>query len=198
MQQATTNTVPSSSNHAPLLVGGWLALGALVALVAPLGEAPQLAPAFIIMSAIGWSLAYARGGAVRQWADALPMRAVIAGHALRLPIGAAFLWEASRGQLSPMFAQRAGWGDMAVGAVAILVALFAWQRPRVVRAFAWFGFGDILIAFGTTMYLLFVARDPLMLDAITRQPYPLLPLAIVPVVFVTHLLMLARTRRPQR
>jgi mono/diheme cytochrome c family protein len=194
MQQVTTSAIPGSSNRVPLIVGVWLAFGTSLAFAGAFGAVPQLAPAFILTSTLGWAIAYARGAAVRQWADALPMRVLIAGHAVRLPIGVAFLWDESRGQLTPLFAQRAGWGDIAVGAVAIVVALVAWQRRRVVRAFALFGLIDIVVVVATGMYLLFIARDPLMLGAIERNPYPLLPLAVVPTVIVTHLLMLARTR----
>jgi hypothetical protein len=195
MLQATTKTVPSPSVRLPLLLGVWLVLGSTLAVTGTLRHVPQVAPAFLAASVLTFAIAYLWGGAIRQWADALPMRAVIAAHALRLPIGAAFLWEASGGTLSPMFAQRAGWGDIAVGSAAIAVALFAWRERRVVRAFAWFGLVDILIALGTGMYLLLGVQDPLMLSAIARLPYPLLPLVVVPLVILTHLLMLARTRR---
>jgi hypothetical protein len=189
MLDATTNHVP---NRAPLLIGVWLTLGTTLALTGALGEARQLAPVYIASSVALFVISYLRSSSFRAWATALPIRAVIAGHALRLPIGLVFLWEESRGQLSPMFAQRAGWGDIAVGAAAILIALFAWRKPRVVRAFAWFGLIDILVALGTAMYLMFGVQDPLMLEAIARLPYPLLPLVIVPLVITTHLLMLGR------
>lgn len=195
MLNATTNTVPTSSIRISTVVGLWLSVGITLATTGVLGVAPFIGPAFVIASALGWTIAYRRSERVRHFADALPMRALVAAHAVRLPIGAVFLWEESRGQLAPLFAQRAGWGDIAVGAVAIGVALFAAHKRSVVRAFAWFGLVDILVALGTAMYLLFIVQDPLMLAPIARLPYPLLPLAIVPLVVVTHLLMLARTRR---
>lgn len=195
MLHATTNTVPISSTRMPLLVGAWLGVGTTLATAGALSAIPQLAPAFVAASVTMFVLVYLRGGTVRRWADALPMRAMIAAHALRLPIGAVFLWEESRGLMDPTFAARAGWGDIAVGAAAMLVALFGSRRRGVVRAFAWFGLVDILIALGTAMYLLFVVNDQVTFDAITRLPYPLLPLVVVPAVITTHLLMLARTRK---
>ncbi len=192
MLEATTRTVPTSPGRISRYTGAWLALGTALALSGVLRDLPQLAGAFVISSAVAWTLAYRRSEEVRRWASALPMRAIIAAHALRLPIGAVFLWEASRGQLHPTFADRAGWGDIAVGAVALAVAIAGARRPRVVRAFAWFGLVDILIAFGTAMYLVFVVQDPVMVAALSRLPYPLLPMAVVPLVIVTHLLMLTR------
>jgi hypothetical protein len=195
MLEATTRTVPVPSHRAPLLVALWAAVGASLAFAGAATHAPPLIPLFVVTSVFGWTIAYTRGGPVREWLDALSLRGVVALHAIRLPIGAAFLWEAGRGELAPLFAERAGWGDMIVGAAAIGVALFAWQRRRVVRAFALIGLVDILIAFATGTYLLFVAKDPLMLGAIARLPYPLLPFGVVPAVMTTHLLMLARLRR---
>lgn len=204
MLEATTKTIPGRPHRIPLIVAAWLALGATLGLSGAIEQVRQIAPAFVIGSAIAWSIAYAQRGSVREWADALPMRALVAFHAIRLPIGAVFLWEASRGRLPSMFADRAGWGDIAVGAAAIAVALYGWRHRRVVLAFAIVGLADILVAFGTGMYLVFVARDPLMDSAITTLPYPLLPMAIVPLVMVTHLLMIVRggsssaTRRAAR
>lgn len=199
MFEATTNTIPSSSssNRTPLLVAAWLAAGIAIAFTGFLSHVPQFAPAYIIASAVGWTLAYRRREDIRAWADRLPLRMLVAGHAARLPIGALFLWEESHGRLSPLFAHGAGWGDMAIGAAAIAVALFAWKRRSVVRLFAVVGLVDILMAVGTTIYLLFIVHDPLMMSAIARLPYPLLPLMVVPLVVITHLLMIARTRRGQ-
>ncbi|MBZ0232946.1 MAG: hypothetical protein K8M05_11505 [Deltaproteobacteria bacterium] len=190
MLEATTRTVPDSSRRFSLYAGAWLAFGAALAFGGALRAIPQAGPAFVLASAVAWSIAYVRSDDVRRWAGALPMRALVAFHAIRLPIGALFLWEASHGRVPQLFADRAGWGDMAAGAAAIAVAIAGWQRPRVVRAFAIFGLADILVALGTAMYLLFVVNDPLTFEAITRLPYPLLPLAVVPVVVVTHLLMI--------
>lgn len=195
MLQATTNTVPttSSRNRTALLFNVWLSIGISLAVSNPLPAVPHLAPAFVLGSALLWAMLYLQLQRVREWADALPMRALVAAHAIRLPIGAVILWEQSMGRVSPVFGQRAGWGDMAVGAAAIVVALLASHRRRAVRAFAWFGLIDIAIALGTAMYLIFIANDGLMHAAISRQPYPFLPLAIVPLVVISHLLMLART-----
>jgi hypothetical protein len=192
MLEATTRTVPDPSRRGPLVAGAWLTLGVALALSGVLRHAPQLGFAFVAVSVIGWSLAYAQRGAVRAWADALPVRALVALHIVRLPIGAVFLWEAARGQLPQLFADRAGWGDIAVGAAAIAVTFAAAHRPRVVRLFALVGLADILVALGTGAYLAFGAQDPLFTGAIARLPYPLLPFVIVPAVIITHLLMLAR------
>jgi hypothetical protein len=90
-----------------------------------------------------------------------------------------------------MFADRAGWGDIAIGLLALALA-FTPLRRRSVVAFSVIGLVDILLALGTGSYLMVIARDPLMLAAIARLPYALLPLVVVPIVIGAHLLVLAR------
>src|SRR5206468_6016109 len=54
--------------------------------------------------------------ALRDWIGALPIRALIGINAFRF-IGAWFLVIAARGELAPVFANRAGWGDIATAAL---------------------------------------------------------------------------------
>src|SRR2546426_8771200 len=49
-----------------------------------------------------------RSPALRAWIDALPLRALIGINVFRF-IGITFLVLAARGQIAPVFAQRAGW-----------------------------------------------------------------------------------------
>lgn len=198
MLEATTKTVPHPVRWPALLVVGWLSLGAALAASGVLSRAPQVGPLFISGSVILWIALYRARGAVHRWLDDLPLRPLVALHAIRLPIGALFLWEASMNRLPDLFAQRAGIGDIAIGALALLATALVSQRRRWVVAFSIVGLLDILLALGTGMYLMFVASDPLMLGAIARAPYALLPLAIVPSVIVTHLLVLARRRQIPR
>ncbi len=189
MLEATTRTVP---DRPWLLVALWATTGITLALTGALTRAPQIGPAFVVGSVALWSFAYARSPSLRHWLDVLPLRPLIALHAIRFPIGAVFLWEHSRGQLPELFAMRAGWGDIATGIAAIGVVMVGLRSRRVVMVFSALGLLDILVALGTGMYLLFVAQDPVMLSALTRLPYPLLPLLIVPAVILTHMLVLAR------
>jgi hypothetical protein len=190
-------------------VAAWVVLGIALAVSGIIGRVPQAGPLFLLLSCGGWVIAYLRRGGVYEWARALPLRGPVAVHAIRLPIGAAFVWEASRGQLAPLFAERAGYGDIAIGVLAMVVTYVV--RPpsdvvdethtdhrtrAVVIAFSILGLVDILVALGTGMYLMFVVRDPSMLGAIARLPYPLLPFLIVPSVILTHLLVLHRLMRP--
>lgn len=199
MLEATTRTIPAPTARAPLLVFLWAAVGVAISVAGIVPRLPALAPAFVATSVIGGVLAYRRGGALRAWADALPLRALIALHIVRLPIGLAFLWELSRGALPALFATRAGYGDIGVGVLALGAVTLAAARTPAQRGglalFSLVGLADILVALGTATYLLLIVHDPLMLAAIARLPYPLLPFFLVPVVILSHLLALARLRR---
>jgi hypothetical protein len=172
----------------------WAALGVALAALGALPHAPPIAVAFVAGSCALAIAAYRRGGATRAWADALPLPPLVAVHAIRLVIGAVFLWQYARGRLPAEFAVRGGIGDIVVGALAIPAALAAHRRGRVI-AFTLFGLADILLVFATAMYLLLVARDPLMLGALGQVPYALLPLGVVPAVILSHALVLARRGR---
>lgn len=126
----------------------------------------------------------------------IPTRALVAFHAVRLPIGAMFLVELSHGRLPATFALRGGYGDIVAGAGAIAIALAVrGERPRWALAL-WnvVGLLDILVVAGTANYLVFVARDATMLSAFSVFPYPVLPTFVVPLVILTHLEIFRRLR----
>ena len=187
MSEATTRIVPTH------WLAVWAALVAALAGAGALSRAPQLAPVFVVGSCALAAAAYRRRGATRAWADALPLRPLLALHVVRLAIGAIFLWEYARGHLPATFAVRGGVGDIAIGALAIPIALA--PRHGWVLAFSLAGLADILLVFGTAMYLLLAAHDPQMLAALARPQYALLPLGVVPTVVLGHALVLARRGR---
>jgi hypothetical protein len=143
---------------------------------------------------------YHRGGALRAWADAIGLRALVALHAIRLPIGAVFLWEYAHGRLPAAFAVRGGVGDIVVGIAAIMMvgAIGAVARPRLLAMFSVLGLVDIVVVAATAMYLLLVAKEPLMTAALTSMSYALLPLVVVPVIIASHVLALSRLWRSAR
>lgn len=187
MSDVTTSLVP------PRWLVLWAALGVVLAVAGALPQAPPIAPAFVVASCALAITAYRRGGPTRAWADALPLPPLIAVHGIRLIIGALFLWQYARGHLPSQFAVRGGIGDIAVGALAVPVALA--RRRGWVLSFTVVGLADILLVFATAMYLLLIARDPLMLAALSQAPYAVLPLGVVPTVILCHALVLARRAR---
>jgi hypothetical protein len=200
--------------RAGLAAAAWLTVALSLSLGGVTYAVPMLVPLLALGAIAAGVAAYRRGGAVRALADGLDLRWPIALHLLRAPIGAWILLETSRGVVPTLFGHRAGPGDIAIGVLAV-VAIAAAAAPAAsvsagspafgargagARARAWvlaawcvLGIVDLAIAFGTAQYLLLVVDDPLM-SAISRLPWALLPTAVVPLMILTHLLVLARLR----
>lgn len=194
MIDTTTRSVPTRSSGLMLGTLGWVLAAIGISVSGALARAPILAAVCVVGAVAGWSFAYRRSASVRAALDAIDLRVVLAFHLIRIPIGALFLVEHAHGRLAELFAYRAGYGDIAVGALA-LVAIALHRRRGVLLAWSIIGLADILLAVGTAQYLVLARHDPLMMEAFTRLPYPLLPTLIVPAVIATHLLVLARIRR---
>lgn len=172
----------------------WIAVALTLAVSGALAKVPPLGVAFAIASVATWIALYRNHAGIRAAVDRLPVRGVIAAHAIRAAIGALFLVELSRGHLPAAFAERAGTGDVAIGLAAIVVALVP-RRPRLYLVWSVLGLADIAIAIVTAQYLVLGRHDAQMMAAIGRMPYPLLPLVIVPAVALTHLLVIGRSIR---
>ncbi len=119
-------------------------------------------------------------------------------HALRAPIGVKILADTSAGIIPPLFGDRAGPGDVAVGvlALAAAAALPALTRFRraMVAGWCFLGMADLALAFGTGQYLLFVVRAPRMVR-VGELAYAHLPTLVVPLMILTRLLVLTRLVR---
>lgn len=193
---------PSLAPAAPrgrvlLALGAWKLGGLAIALSGVLWTVPQLLPLWVLGTLVGGSVAYRRIPAFRSFADGLDLRGVILVHVLRVPIGAYIVAES--GVVPELFADRAGPGDIAAGLLALAavaaVPVTTRLRRRALVAWCVFGMADLALAFGTAQYLLFVAGDPRM-HLVGELPWALLPTLLVPLMLASHLLVLARVRRP--
>jgi hypothetical protein len=177
----------------------WLAsIVAISALGVLTLERRAIVPLAIIGTTIALVALHRRGGSLRAVVDALDVRLVIGFHALRAVIGTGFLVLAARGELDPVFARIAGWGDIAVGVGAMLVVAGgvrpgrAWTRVRA----AWnlFGSLDIAIVIVVAQSILFFSDHPQTMLGLVAFPWLLVPFVIVPIVISTHALLFARLR----
>jgi hypothetical protein len=180
---ASTIPAPRFPGAAALAATVWLGLAVAAGATGFLLRLPFPGPQLIILTLVAVTLA---AGIVpsrlRAWIDGLPLRVLVGVNATRF-IGIAFLVLAAQGQLNPVFAARAGWGDIAVAVVAIaLVAAgggaFTARRRLVYHAWNAFGFLDLVVAVGTATAVTLNGATPGVAPVLT------LPLSIVPTFFV--------------
>jgi hypothetical protein len=180
----------SSLNKFLVIVGAWgLASAAAGASHILTRIPPPVMPLIVFGSAGALVAGLPRGRWVGAALGALGPRGILAVNLGRF-VGVAFLWESAQGRLPEVFAERAGWGDIAAAAGAL--ALLFWpDGPGFRRALvAWnvFGLLDLLVAVGTAASLAF-AR-PGSMYAMTALPFCLIPFWIVPLLLAMHVFLL--------
>lgn len=175
----------------------WLVAATAVGLTGVLGGlrfGPQLLALMLTVVAVFVS---SRVAVVRQSVDALPLQALVGIHAVRF-IGIAFLVLAARGDLSPLFAERAGWGDITTATIAVALVLIglAMRVPRrVLLAWNVFGMLDLIVAVGTATFVV-VRGDVPGMEPLLGLPLILVPIFAVPLLFATHVTLFRRLRAP--
>ena len=179
---ASTMTAPRLPRAAVVAVSAWLALALLAGATGFLARLPFPGPQLIILTLLVATVAAGTAvPALRAWIDALPLRALIGINAFRF-IGIAFLVLAARGQIAPVFAQRAGWGDIATAALAIVLMAAGDPRTPTRRALThvWNAFGalDLVLAVATATWVTLHAITP------GIQPMLVLPLVVIPTFLV--------------
>jgi len=181
----------------PAVIGTavWLAaataVGATGAL-ASLRTGPQVVALVLTISAV---LVSTRVAAVRESVDALSLRALLAPHVARF-IGIVFLLMGARAELSTLFAERAGWGDIAAAAGALLLILIGSAtaaRRRMLLLWNAFGVLDLLVAVGTAAIVVQRGDAPGM-QPLARLPLILVPIFAVPLLFAAHVAIFRRLR----
>ena len=189
----------ASVSPRPALFGTlvWLAAATAVGLTGVLGGlrfGPQLLALALTVAAVFVS---SRVAVVRQSVDAVPLQALVGIHAARF-IGIAFLVLGARGDLSPLFAERAGWGDITTATVAVgllLIGLATTVPRRVLFAWNVFGMIDLIVAVGTATFVV-VRGDVPGMEPLLGLPLILVPIFAVPLLFATHVALFRRLRAP--
>jgi hypothetical protein len=121
-------------------------------------------------------------------------------HFFRAVAGLRFLRASAAGQLPAGFAVPAAWGDIAVAVVAALLLGAGPVRSRR-HARAWIvwnvlGLIDIVLVISNAAR--FWMANPASMSPMLRLPLALLPSFLVPVVLITHALLLARLKAMNR
>jgi hypothetical protein len=190
-----------------LFLGAWL--GAVLLLAPGPGSllardrfyVSPLIPLFAVAGLGGAFLALRLSPALRRTLDAASLPAMI-GVQLYRTIGIVFLVLLAQRQLPAHFALPAGWGDIAVGAAAPLVAfaLARGVRGAVPLAVSWnvLGLLDLVVAVGMGTGFLAPLLAPGLGSRVPPAaamgvfPLILVPAFVVPISVLLHLLALAR------
>jgi hypothetical protein len=179
-----------------LLLAVWGGAVATAGSVHLLAHLPPVAVPLLVGGltiAFGWAVG--KPGGLRDAVAGLSLRQILAANVLRF-LGFLFLWLSLQGRLPAEFADRAGWGDVAVAAGA-LGLLFLPAGPLFRRGL-WFwnllGLADLVVAVGTAGWLN-VARPGSMI-AMASLPMVLVPLWLVPAYLIGHVIIFRRLGRP--
>ena len=133
----------------------------------------------------------------RRWIDAIELRSLVLLHVTRF-VGIYFLILHERGELPRAFAVPGGIGDIVVATMALPVALAPLDdaaRCRAIRIWNIVGLVDIIMVIITAMRI--NLSTPGQLRPLTHLPLSLLPTFLVPLIIATHIIIFARTSRPQ-
>lgn len=194
---ASTIPAPRFPRAAGIAVTAWVALALLAGATGFLARLPFPGPQVIFLGLfVATFVAGASVPALRAWVDGLSLRTLIGINALRF-IGITFLVLAAQGRIAPVFAARAGWGDIATAALAL--ALVATGEPRTPLhrglAYAWnaFGFLDLVVAVGTATAVTLDGSAPGMAP-LFYLPLVVVPTFLVPIYLANHVTIFRRLR----
>ena len=129
----------------------------------------------------------------RAWADDVAIRALVAIHLTRF-VGIYFLLLARQGMLAARFAVPAGYGDIFVATLALVLILIGEPSSRSRRGLylIWNSLGlvDILLVIGNAARV--GLADSQSMQPLLRLPLSLLPTFLVPVIITSHVLIFRR------
>ncbi len=185
---------------APTILAAWFVLAVLVGASGRLLALPFPVPQILILVLTATALGVGfRVDAVRAWIDGLPLRGMAGIHAFRIVAGVWFLILASQGGLSAVFAQRAGWGDIASGVLAIGLVLSG--NPSTTEHRRWYFFWNILgltdfgVVLWTAAWIGGTGVQPGVQPLLTL-PLSLLPTFFVPALIASHVFIFRRLAAP--
>jgi hypothetical protein len=178
-----------------------LALWFLVALVlgasGVFARVPFPLPAFVPILSIVLALLIFLVKPLHAWVMKVDLRVLVGLHVTRF-VGVLFLMLAASGDLPRDFAQKAGYGDIAVAIFALLIVLLcipikSGAHKAAVYVWNFLGLVDILlVVLGAAD---FAMQNPATIAPFMKLPMSLLPTFLVPLIIVSHFVIFARLRR---
>ncbi len=143
-----------------------------------------------------FSLWYAASAGLRQFALTLNPRTLTMVQAWRIG-GFVFLVLHANGILPGIFALPAGWGDIAIGATAPLVAMKLVHSDRRKSFILWqiLGILDLVMAVSLGTLARLISPGGITTGAMTVLPLSLIPTFAVPLLIILHVICIAQARR---
>ena len=181
----------SGNKSVVLLLGAWICLAAGVGVAGWLerANAPVIAGIVWTLTAL-ILLACWKVPLLHRWALTVELRWLVLLHLTRF-VGFYFFLLCSRGELPFAFAAPAGWGDIFVAALAVLLlALSNARNWRMLIIWNTIGLTDILFVVMTALRL--GLEDRQSMHALREFPLSLLPTFLVPLIIVSHVLIFFR------
>lgn len=183
-----------------LILAAWLCLASGVGIAGWLERANAPIVAGIVWMMAGVALlACWKVPTLQEWARTVELRWLVLLHVTRF-VGLYFFFLCSRGELPFAFAAPAGWGDIIVAALAVLLlALSGARNWNMLVIWNTIGLTDILFVVLTALRL--GLEDWRSMHTLREWPLSLLPTFLVPMIIVSHVLIFwraARLRSPAR
>ena len=174
-----------------LLLGTWIGLASGVGVAGWLerANAPVVAGVIWILTALTL-LACWKVPTLKRWTMKVDLRWLVLLHLTRF-VGFYFFYLCRRGELPFAFAAPAGWGDIFVATLAILLLAFSGAR-RWKMLFLWNTIGLIDILFVVFTALRLGLEDWQSMHALREFPLSLLVTFLVPLVIASHVLIFFR------
>lgn len=174
----------------------------VIALILSVAGAPQKltppAPQIVILLLTIALIAFGRlYSPLRAWIVSVDIRALAGLHVTRALAGTAFLWAASRGTMSPGFANAAGYGDILVAILALLLIVLISPEQKVAPLLyvIWNTLGLIDIMYVVVTAARIALADPPAMAQLLRAPFAVIPLFLVPIVIASHVWIFERLLR---
>ena len=179
-----------------LVAGVLAAWGGGVAIAASTGLLTQVPPraiaGLVTLGVVLPTLAYAVNNGFRQWVENFGLRRLTLFHSWRIVAAILFFGYGAAGLLPPLFVERAAWGDLIAGLLAVAVVAMPFARWRY-AAMHIFGSIDFVTAVGTGLF--FTLTEPESMNQIRLLPLALIPMFGVALSGATHLMAFDLLRR---
>jgi len=184
----------TGNKNVALLLAAWLCLAGGVGLAGWLEPASAPVVAITIWSLTALTLLTCwKIPTIQQWAMSADLRVLVALHLTRF-VGFYFFHLSGRGELPYAFAAPAGWGDIIVASLAILLlALSGARKWQMLILWNTIGLTDILFVVLTALRI--GLEDPRSMHALREFPLSLLVIFLVPLIISSHVLIFFRAAR---